>query len=615
MGIALEHIMKQFLVAICVIAIVANAVSGFLLDGDTSEWLDLNDDNDDVDLKDLKVIMPDKMLGDAGTYDYTSIIVLFYKNYTSGEYMRWTLTIKGQWTESIPRTKEIMDSYGDDRNTVDIVYTGDAKFTIVLEQNDTDPIIVNGDLNLKRTESGDLDNEKVLRSNNNVSLSITGLPSLPELPIPGGSLSYTGAMSMYPDPDEVVTTSLEEDIFGRGQQIKVNDSGQLIKASGDNEWQQLVYNWSVVSGMELSDFPTLEVEALATMDWGGNNYILCRWNVGNDPSMPVRSYMETNNSYEGDDTIFYIYAESDKVMHPNGFTKGSYDIPWDQGTGTPYAEIHNLAERESWSDSYLPHEGDLEDTSFELGCEEAMNFALDNSPELNEWLDEFDDGNRVISQRSWFNVTKLDRHRLDPEAKAGFYTWNLSLYYTPTEEERQEMREIWREGGKRPNWNYRISVQKNVERGLGGSYTEDTFISWETASNRSSGRRLRSEISTQLVTLETSEMIMRSYPPVEENLNIDPRTGKVEWEEGDRFEYSIMDMTSDNQWYAFRQTMIETLTGMATPSIDISFVLTQDSVWEGGQTYSVGIDAQNGRMVYHTRVEGTPLGALFDALE
>ena len=141
------------------------------------------------------------------------------------------------------------------------------------------------------------------------------------------------------------------------------------------------------------------------------------------------------------------------------------------------------------------------------------------------------------------------------------------------------------------------------------------YIKWESPYNWSWGDYKRSEISSQLLTVESAEEIIRSYPNIEVNLNIDSRNNKFDWEQDDYFEYAIIDLTSNDEWYNFQQTLAQSLTGMTTPTIKISYLLTQGSVWNGGQTYSVGVDAENGRMVYHLLAEGTPLGPLFDALD
>lgn len=610
--------MKQFMLTICAIAILANVVSGYILEGTTTEWLDLDEDDEQEELQGLKVIVPDHKLGDVATYDYTSIILMYGKNYSSEEWVRWTLTIKGQWTESILETKEVMDTFGDMRSTLSSRFTGDSKFTIVLEQNDSEPITVNGDLNIKRTEFTDLFNEKGVRADTNASLTLTGIPSLPELPIPGGSLSYSGYMGMYPDPDDDPEESLEELIYGNGKEMEVGDFGKIDKSSGAQGWNKIIYNWTVEKGMKVSGYETLLINATSdTMDWGGRNYLRTILNIANDVSFPVRSYLETNNSYDDENGTFYIFASTNKLLHPNEFTSGSSQIPWGEGSGSPFATMHNLADRKTWSDSYLPKEGDMEGTSFEFGFEEAVDYALDNSPGLNDWLDSLGNSHdRITVHDTWYNVTRDDRDKLDPDRRAGKHVWNISFVYTPTDSEEEAAIDNYYNGdGSLPDWNYRIAVANNVEKPVVGPHVENVYIDWEIVFNRTWGMLTRSEISSQLITLESSEGVIRSYPQVLSQINVDPITDKFVWENEDFYDYWILDRTDNDEWYNFQQTMVESLTGMTTPTIRIGYLLTQGSVWEAGTVFSVGIDAEDGRLVYYANAEGTPLAPLFDALD
>jgi hypothetical protein len=54
----------------------------------------------------------------------------------------------------------------------------------------------------------------------------------------------------------------------------------------------------------------------------------------------------------------------------------------------------------------------------------------------------------------------------------------------------------------------------------------------------------------------------------------------------------------------FGMELLDTLAGISIPNADVSWVMQLGNVWEGAATTAVAVDAQTGRMVYVTQVEG-----------
>jgi hypothetical protein len=64
----------------------------------------------------------------------------------------------------------------------------------------------------------------------------------------------------------------------------------------------------------------------------------------------------------------------------------------------------------------------------------------------------------------------------------------------------------------------------------------------------------------------------------------------------------------------FGMELLDTLAGISIPNARISYIMQFGNVWEGAATTVVAVDAETGRMVYITQIDGPQgLSLLFAA--
>jgi hypothetical protein len=57
--------------------------------------------------------------------------------------------------------------------------------------------------------------------------------------------------------------------------------------------------------------------------------------------------------------------------------------------------------------------------------------------------------------------------------------------------------------------------------------------------------------------------------------------------------------------------MVQTLTGLEFPTTNTAWTVQKGTVWETGDTYMATVDAETGRLVMVTHIQGTALFGLF----
>ncbi len=598
--------MKSIIAALCVVALLVNAFA-YYFSGEI-EWIE--NSNRKVKINNLVVRVPEKYIHDAAVFDHSVFVQLYWHNKSTDEWVRYTLVINGQWSEAIPGISDSKDGYGEVHTTLHTVRNVNSQFSLTLEKNDSEPATVFGSVEIDHEEFIDLKTRDVVKNINNASVSVTGIPSLPDLPIPSGGLTYSGSMISFPDPTADSTETLEEAIFGRGQTLRVGDGGELNYTQGNESWQQEVYHWKVEEGVMQSGYKCLRVNITATFFDNFMPFNQQIW-VSNEASYPVKSTLWTNMSWSNEWEEGYTYSKTAKTMHTNGFYRGDANPPWGLCVSKyHYRSAHPLAERTHWKDNLMPADGDISTSSFEVKSEDAFNYAKEHSEGLKEFFSTYNHDGRVIIEYAEYSVYKDDTDKLDPQQLAGNYTWNFSVVYCPTKEERDAAHDHYEETGERPYWQYQIAVTKEVERRLVG-YVNTTTISYEMLSNKSwGGDYTLDELNDLSVTLASSEKVLRNFPEVMENLHTDPNTGKLVFGENDRYGYAVTGIESNDMVL----TMIERITGLTTPSSVRSWYIQQGTIWEDGETVSAGVDVDTGRMLYLLKASGIPLGPLLENL-
>jgi hypothetical protein len=603
--------MKSAIAVLCIIAIIINAYTFAFTEN--TEWVKDDDGGNETIDQSLSVNVPDQRMRDLAPYDYSLYMQYFGMNTSSGAWYRYTLAVSGQWIKTVKAKTVIQDGFGDQRQTVDFVDDISTHFSITVEQNGSESVSTTGEVDALMENFKDLgDSTKVLKQIVNVSLKLTGIPALPDLPLGEEGLKYDASLVTFQDPNDEVSRSLDQEIFGGENVLKVNDGGQIDKTVGDEDWEYQVYNWTVEEAEIQSGYETLKVNITAGLAeglWPFNRQI---W-ISNDVAAPVREYTISNSTYTYEDYTDYILVKIDKTIHTDGFQRGEAEIGWGAGgAGNAYKTTHDLADFSSWKNDWVPKSGDLSSSSFQFGIREAMDFALDSSDGLNGWLAEHDHDGRVLIYDCWYNETKDTADELDPQRLAGMFKWNFRFAYTPTEEEMDAAIENWYENNVwEERWSYWVAACREVNR-TGVQYTEDIYLTKDEAPdwNWSRGWRMEDELPSGMLTLSSSEDILRSLGELDELIEKDTLTGKMKFEQDDMYSLSIIELGTEDTI----TEMVNAITGMTYPESRRAYLFQQGTVWEDGSTLSASVDAETGRLVYWLVASGTPLAALLENL-
>jgi hypothetical protein len=108
------------------------------------------------------------------------------------------------------------------------------------------------------------------------------------------------------------------------------------------------------------------------------------------------------------------------------------------------------------------------------------------------------------------------------------------------------------------------------------------------------------DISDQLLTLASSEDIWASVQQVASEAYSGFGQDEVDFT-GAWYSYSTggLDIAG-----GFGMGLLDTLAGISLPGAEVSYIMQLGSVWEGAATTVVAVDAETGRMVYITQVNG-----------
>ena len=570
-------------------------------------WLGLGRNTEE--LGNITVIVPNFKIHDSITYDYSVFIQIYHINYTTEAWIRYTLTMSGQWVEYMGDVARVMDGFGDYHRCVPKVIKSGVHFSLTLEQNDSEPVTVHGSVDGKRVEYVDLNENKSVHNIMNASLSITGIPRLPDLPIPGGKLTYYGYMHAFPNPNEEKKEAIPEII--RKEVLYVGRQGDINLSVGEKWWEVQRYHWVVDKAEIVSGYKCARVNITSTLfnysdedGWVKEPFNMLLWFSEVSP-YPIRSHIETNLSYGSDYEFGYNIAITDKTATYDGAKRGDLDIPW----GTCDAKFHFRNQQkhailDSWKSSYMPKAGDAKNHGFPFDSSEALEFALTNSETLRNFLEKYDHDGRVLVDDAKFNITRDDDDLRDPNRLAGLYRWNFTFRYTPTTEEYMEYAE------KMPDWRCRVCVARDVNKTPLG-YVNHTYIEYENNSgeNYSGGDMVKAQISDYVATLGSFERVILSVDEIKNE--VETRNGHIYFDDDTAFYYVVANLTHNNPL----TNLAETISGLTPPTAKITYLLHQGSVFKSGETFTVGVDAETGRLLYYLKGWGTPLPPLLEKMK
>jgi hypothetical protein len=191
----------------------------------------------------------------------------------------------------------------------------------------------------------------------------------------------------------------------------------------------------------------------------------------------------------------------------------------------------------------------------------------------------------------------------DLTGQAGLYRWNLSFSVVPDQAEQQAARQ-----SNKYNFRYSVVVVDNVtwsiER-LRTVYRHRVYIENDLGVQRGSGAFNREFLSSEGVTLASSEEIMRKNSRVE-SMIVNSRTGDIDWKESTYF-VGAAGMGSATPGLS----MLQTLTGLTFPSVDYAWGVQTQTVYESGHTFGAAVDVETGQLVYVMDISGTALLGIF----
>jgi hypothetical protein len=604
--------MKKILGILCVVAIIFNVYVGMFFElsdnGNDDDDNGNGDPNNPIIPEDFTVTVPARNVGDSAQYDYYLFAEMYWENTTSGEWEKYTLRATGQLVDEISPISSQKDGFNMDHSVMTFHEETAATFTIKTEGSDKEPFTAHGSLDINRHEYTDLNSMKVIQTDTVAHVEVDPLPRIPK------PIEYDGSMRNFPDPNEAQEESLDEIIYMGNKKLKLNDNSSILRGIDSeydwvSEWYSQVYNWSVEGSERVSGYDTLKVNITTGFFQGWLDFTRQVW-IANEVSFPVKVYTKTNSSSEEEDGKFYIILEHERVLHENGFIKGSTPTPW--GTCGANIHFHSKHPRGEFSDwDYIPQGGSkFEQSSFKYKPEDAEKFALQNSDGLSDFLNQYDD---VLVGWASYKEIKDPVDELDTSGRAGKYNWNLSFSYKPTIEEQIE---AWQkandeddeENREYPNWGYFVNLSYNVTKEPGiNKYSETTKIINEGQYNWGDADLSRDQVSDNTLTLAASEEIFKMDPEIKREI-CGPIGNDINFNDLSYF-VAVGDVSPSSMP---GMEIIETITGITLPTSRFSWALQKGTVYRAGNTFSSAVDAESGQLLYVLNIEGTDLYGIFD---
>ena len=551
-----------------------------------------------VDPETFEVTVPSEKIGDIYRYDYHIFMELYHYNETEGEEV-YTLTADGTLSIQIQGLETAEDGFKQNHECLAKQEVTSATAQIVIDTKDSEPFVTHASGTATRAEFWNLDDERVVKAETDGVVNIDEIPRAPNIP-----LKFTGNLRAYPDPNEILEDSLDETIYLDEQILKLNDSG-VYTEPGANEWLDQNFDWKVDAVENISGYNSMRINVTAKVFYNWLNFNRLIW-VTNEVPVPVKGFTRTNQSWgeEGEtDEWGYMVAETTRTLRNGsaGFTQGTESPQWRNKAGD-YVQEYPGVEKESWE--YMPEDGSrFDDTHFQMRPSAAIEYAKENSEELKEYLELFDNG-ELICNSAYYNFTKTPKDKTDTERKAGTYYWNLTFGvrfdWWEEEEEKDE------DGQSNRNRSYNILVKEVIEKNVISGYTSTFSIPPEQDRGRRRGGAsyYRSELDSEAVTLSSSISIFKQDKVVADKAF--DNQGNMD----DEFKYGVLIEAMETEERPVMD-LVGTLTGINTPSARFGWWLQQDTIFESGETFAAALDAETGQLLFILEADGTQLNTIF----
>jgi hypothetical protein len=288
-------------------------------------------------------------------------------------------------------------------------------------------------------------------------------------------------------------------------------------------------------------------------------------------------------SYTGwteENTTGYILLSTSQTLTKNGYTRGGANIPINRQAMETFVDRAPAGDYRDWDVG--PQDGSVTSSSFDLGLQEAVDLAFAESEGLQEW--QRTHPSPLVSEASyWANQSDI---------RTMEYTWNITFADEPGDYENWEE---WYSTNA-----YEVNVTKRVTTRIVGGNDVETFIASERGPWWGAAAVAENDMSGQLLTLASSEDIWASVQQVASVAYGGIGQSEVDFTNA-WYSYSIggLDMAG-----GFGMDLLDTLAGLSIPNAKVSYVMQLSNVWEGAATTVVAVDAETGRLVYITQIEG-----------
>ena len=574
--------MRNAVMSIVAVLLLANVVMYpyWTAQTDDDDWDPDNGNKDDdiVTIDAISVTVPPVRNGDILLYDYEFLAEIYDMNTTSGNWSLIKLEANGQLLEQLNGPLNQRDGYMVSHESWQLHTELSLTVKITIEEHqkgeDNEPLIVNGRIQVDR------DRFATMKGDVPILTSVDGLLAVDEvsgIEIPISNLEFEVSNKGYPDPHLEVDRSLEEQLYGDGNKLTEGDNG--THGETDPVWNYTqYYNWSIDRSERVRGYDCARLNI--SLDFFGEIQLdKLIWLSSNVPR-PVRIMYYSYTGWTEENSTGYILLSTSQTLNKNGYTRGSAPIPINRQARETFVTRAPAGDFRGWE--YSPQDGSTSASSFDLGLQEAVELSFAESSGLQDWHRTHP--SPLVQEASyWANQTDI---------RTMEYTWNITFAD---------------EAGDFENWEewyatngYQVNVTKRVTTRVIGGDEVETFIASERGPWYGYLPVAENDMADELLTLASSEDIWASVQ-------------QVAAEAYSGFGQDEVDFT--DAWYSystggldvaggFGLDLLDTLAGITIPNAKVSYVMQLGSVWEGAATTAVAVDAESGRMVYITQVNG-----------
>jgi len=547
----------------------------------------------------FSVHLPQEMIGDNFNYDFKLYAELYFENYTTGNYSKYTMDSDGSWEDVVDGPFDIESGYGDKHSCVLNRYIMNGEFDITLDSTETGEVTVPGEFKADTKEYTEFQDRKTIKSVNEGEMKVDQLPKATM----AGEVKYNGLIRYYPEPADEQIPNISEQIY-YDKTIREGDSGSVLY-EGSSDLSSGEYLWTAEKKetfrVDGRDVDTLLMNITSNFYY---NFDFHRqaW-ISNDHHHIVKEIFRTNTTHEDEDGIFWMIFEERRMLLD--YTIGEQEKPWKDEETAEYPSVHVRGEFEKWDE--IPKGGYLfdddpmiKDLAIQMSPEDAFEFAKENSAGFKNFFKQYP--NTFIG-RAKYNATLQDPTGM--EDKVGTHIWNLSAQEYMNVQDAREYREAH---DREPEKQYTLRVAKNISNEL-NPLTEEKYkfeqeIEKEYGKMEGYTKYLRSELASSGCTLSGAIDIINTDPDAKEELFDSSGNLIVK-------DLSILLGEGATGESAPGTEIVQALTGLHMPYTKYTWTFQRASVYETGDTFIVSVDIDTGRLVQVTQITGNQMRGLF----